>query len=83
MKLTNEQKVTVEKILGWKPNKAMCLMIIEEMQAGKTIEEACYERTMPSIITLEDDQLPPEPEHPLQKRILVYGPNYKHKDKIK
>jgi len=83
MKLSKNEIKTVERILGWKPNKTMCLSILEEIKKGKSIEQACYERSMPDIIILEDDELPPPPDHPLQKRILTHGPNYQHKEQLK
>ena len=77
MKLTKEQKITIEKVLGFRPNRHLMLMILEEMQTGKDIYQACSKFCMPEMILLDDEEPEPPPEYPGQKRVIITGPHWK------
>jgi len=81
MKLTKEDKLTIEKILGWKPNRHMMLLILNEVKAGCTLIEAANKHALPEIVILDDDQDAPPPDFPGQKRVIITGRHHKsHKN---
>jgi hypothetical protein len=76
-KLTSKQKLEVEKLFGWKPNKEICLLILDRMKEGDTIYEAAGRFAMPTIHILDDDQPVSPPRYKGERRIIVTGPNWK------
>ena len=82
MKITDKYKLTITKILGHVPNRAMLLIILSDMKKeGLSVIEAANRYTMPDMIILDDDEDPPPPEWPGQKRIIIRSVSHKDSKK--
>ena len=79
MGLTAKDKKEIEKRLGFAPNKAFLIELLKRVEEGETIEQACSFYEMPDIIVLNDNEDPPPPRWPGQKRVIISGPNHKNK----
>ncbi len=53
--MTRKELKTVESILGYRPNEAMQVLLLEQVKAGKSMLEAISYYTMPDFGIVGDD----------------------------
>lgn len=53
--MNRKELKTVEKMLGYHPNEAMQVLLLEQVKAGKRMEEAIAQYVLPEIAILGDD----------------------------
>lgn len=75
-KISKTEQLSIEKILGFRPNAAMLSLILKDAQEkGCTVTEAAAQRALPDIKFCEPGEPDPQPQFKGHRIVVIRGEN--------